>query len=111
MCAFITAEDFGRLDLRVGTVKTVRWNRKSKNPAYAMTIDFGELGVKKTSAQITQLYAPEDLIGKQLVCCVNLPPLYIGLVKSEVRVIAAEPADAIVLIRPDGPVENGATVK
>jgi tRNA-binding protein len=107
----ISTEDFDRLDLRVGTVLAVRINRKSRNPAYAMTIDFGELGVKKTSAQITKLYRPEDLIGSQVICCVNLPHMYIGLVKSEVRVIAAEPAHGIVLIRPDQPVGNGAGIR
>ena len=103
----ISIEEFGKLDLRVGTVLVVRLNRKSRNPAYAMTIDFGELGVRKTSAQITVLYTPDELIGSQVICCVNLPHLYIGLVKSEVRVIASEPESGIVLIRPDRPVETG----
>ena len=107
----IIIEDFEKLDLRVGTVLTVKMNRKTRNPAYAMTVDFGELGIMKTSAQITRLYKPEDLIGTQIICCVNLPHMYIGLTKSEVRVIAAEPVHGIVLLRPDGKMENGAAVK
>ena len=108
----ITMEDFNKLDLRVGTVLTVKINRKSHHPAYAMTIDFGgELGVKKTSSQITGLYAPGNLIGSRIVCCVNLPSMYVGLVKSEVRVLAVESALGTVLIRPDRPVETGDPVR
>ena len=108
----ITMDDFDKLDIRVGTVLTVKINRKAKNPAYAMTIDFGgELGVKKTSSQITRLYAPEALLGRQVVCCVNLPAMYVGLVKSEVRVLAVEAAQGTVLLQPSEPVENGAPVR
>ena len=75
----IELEDFDKVEMRVGTVLEVKDNKKSRNPAYVVTIDFGEeLGVKKSSAQITALYRPEDLIGKQVVCCVNLMPLHIG---------------------------------
>ena len=107
-----TMDDFDKLDIRVGTVLTVKANRKSRNPAYAMTIDFGgELGVKKTSSQITRLYAPDALVGRQVICCVNLPPMYVGLVKSEVRVLAVEAAQGTVLLQPAEPVENGAPVR
>lgn len=108
----ITMEDFDKLDIRVGTVLTVKINRKSRRPAYAMTVDFGgTLGVKKTSSQITGLYTPEDLIGSRIVCCVNLPPMYVGLVKSDVRVLAVESALGTVLVRPDRPVETGDPVR
>ncbi len=104
----ITLEEFNKLDIRVGTVLTVKPNRKSRNPAYAMTIDFGgTIGVKKTSSQITGLYAPEDLIGRQIICCVNVPSFYIGLVKSEVRVLAVESDAGTVLVLPERPVHNG----
>ena len=104
----ITMEDFDKLDIRVGTVLTVKLNRKSRNPAYAMTIDFGgELGIKKTSSQITALYTAEDLIGRQILCCVNIKPMYIGIVKSEVRVLAVEAAQGTVLALPERPVQNG----
>lgn len=108
----ISIEDFQKLDIRVGTVLTVKVNRKARVPAYAMTIDFGaELGVKKTSAQITRQYTPEDLIGTQVVCCINLKPIYVGLVKSAVRVLAAETPQGYVLIRPDCAAGKGDLVR
>ena len=108
----ITMDDFDKLDIRVGTVLTVKPNRKSRNAAYAMTVDFGgELGVQKTSSQITALYTPEDLIGRQILCCVNLPPVYIGLVKSAVRVLAVESSRGTILVQPERPVENGERVE
>ena len=65
----IGIEEFDQVEMRVGTVLEVKENKKSRNPAYVVAIDFGEeLGVKKSSAQITALYTPEDLIGKQVVC-------------------------------------------
>ena len=71
-------------------------------------IDFGEeLGVKKSSAQITALYQPEDLIGKQVICCVNLAPMHIGSVKSEVRILGTDSAQGVVLLRPTEAVKNG----
>lgn len=72
----INIEAFDQVEVRVGTVTEVKPNKKSRNPSYVVTIDFGpELGVKKSSAQITDLYTPEDLIGTQVVCCVNLEPM------------------------------------
>ena len=104
----ITMEDFDKLDIRVGTVLTAKHNSKSRNPAYAMTVDFGgELGIRKTSSQIAGLYAPEDLIGRQIICCVNVTPIYIGIVKSEVRVLAVESAQGTVLVLPERPAQNG----
>lgn len=101
-------EDFDKVEMRVGTVLEVRDNKKSRNPAYVVTIDFGEeLGVKKSSAQITTLYRPEDLIGKQVVCCVNLTPMHIGSVKSEVRILGTESEQGVVLLRPTELVKNG----
>ena len=77
----ITVEAFEKVDVRAGTVIDVKPNKKSRNPAYVVSIDFGEeLGVKKSSAQITALYQPEDLVGKQVICCVNLAPMHIGSV-------------------------------
>ena len=101
-------EDFDKVEMRVGTLLEVRDNKKSRNPAYVVTIDFGEeLGVKKSSAQITTLYRPEDLIGKQVVCCVNLTPMHIGSVKSEVRILGTESEQGVVLLRPTELVKNG----
>lgn len=104
----IQLEDFEKVELRVGTVLAVKDNKKSRNPAYVVTIDFGEvLGIKKSSAQITMLYQPEDLIGKQIICCVNLTPLHIGSVKSEVRILGTESEQGVVLLQPAEPVKNG----
>jgi len=103
----ISMEDYDKLDFRVGTVLTVKLNRKSRYAAYVMSIDFGALGVKKTSSKITGLYPPEDLIGRQIICCVNVPPVYIGSVKSEVRVIAVESAHGTILALPERPADNG----
>ena len=104
----IELEDFDKVEMRVGTVLEVKDNKKSRNPAYVVTIDFGEeLGVKKSSAQITALYRPEDLIGKQVVCCVNLTPMHIGSVKSEVRILGTYSEQGVVLLRPTELVKNG----
>ena len=71
-------------------------------------IDFGpEIGVKNSSAKITAVYAEEDLIGKQVLCCINLAPLYIGSVKSEVRILGTESEQGIVLLVPEFEVKNG----
>ena len=104
----IELADFDKIEMRAGTVLEVKDNKKSRNPAYVVTIDFGEeLGIKKSSAQITKLYQPEDLIGKQVVCCVNLTPLHIGSIKSEVRILGTESEQGVVLLRPTEPVKNG----
>ena len=104
----ITIEEFDKVEMRAGTVLEVKDNKKSRNPAYVVTIDFGdELGVKKSSAQITTIYRPEDLIGKQVICCVNLEPMHIGSVKSEVRILGTKSAQGVVLLRPTEAVKNG----
>ena len=104
----INIEAFDQVEVRVGTVTEVKSNKKSRNPSYVVTIDFGpELGVKKSSAQITDLYTPEDLIGNQVVCCVNLEPMRIGSVKSKVRILGADAREGVVLLRPTQRVKNG----
>ena len=104
----IELADFEKVEMRAGTVLEVKDNKKSRNPAYVVTIDFGEeLGIKKSSAQITTLYKPEDLIGKQVICCVNLEPMHIGSVKSEVRILGTESEQGVVLLRPTEHIKNG----
>ena len=104
----IDTTDFDKVDVRVGTVVAVTENRKARHPAYAVTIDFGpEIGLKKSSAQITTLYTPEELIGTQVVCCVNLQPMHIGSVKSEVRILGTDSVQGVVLLRPTQPVRKG----
>ena len=104
----IDVTDFDKVEVRVGTVVEVKENRKARHPAYAVTIDFGpEIGLKKSSAQITTLYTPEELLGKQVVCCVNLQPMHIGSVKSEVRILGSDSEQGVVLLRPTQEVKNG----
>ena len=104
----IELDDFNKIEMRVGTVLEVKENKKSRNPAYVLKIDFGdEIGIKKSSAQITKLYKPEDLVGTQVICCVNFKPVHIGSVTSEVRVLGTESEQGVVLLRPDEPVKNG----
>lgn len=104
----IEVSEFNKVEMRVGTVLEVKDNKKSRNPAYVVTLDFGaEIGIKKSSAQITTLYRPEDLIGQQLVCCVNLTPMHIGSVKSEVRILGTDSEQGVVLLQPTEKVKNG----
>ena len=104
----ISISDFDKVELRVGTVTQVGVNKKARKPASKVTIDFGDvLGLKTSSAQITELYRPEELIGRQVVCCVNLEPMHIGSVKSEVRIMGTESEQGVVLLMPMEPVKNG----
>ena len=104
----IQVEEFDKVDMRVGTVVEVSINKKARKPAYKLKIDFGtEIGVKTSSAQITELYTPEDLVGKQVVCCVNLEPMHIGSVKSEVRILGSGSEQGVVLLQLSEPVSNG----
>ena len=104
----ITIEDFDKVDVRAGTVVSVTINKKARKPAYKVTLDFGpELGEKTSSAQLTELYQPEDLLGKQLICCVNPESMHIGSVKSEVRILGTDSQQGVVLLQPVEPVKNG----
>lgn len=104
----INWSDFTKVEMRVGTVVSAEVFEKARNPAYILQVDFGPLGIKKTSAQITVLYQIEDLIGKQVVCVVNFPPKQIANIMSECLVLGAlgEGKD-VVLLQPDRRVENG----
>lgn len=104
----IDIEVFDSVEFRVGTIVEVKMNKKARNPAYALKADFGEeIGIKKCSAQITELYTPEDLLNRQAVFCVNLHPMHIGSVKSEVRIIGTDSEQGVVLLNVDQPVKNG----
>lgn len=104
-------DDFFRLDLRVGTVLRAESFTKARKPAYKLWIDFGPLGVKQSSAQITARYRPEDLVGRQVVAVVNFPPRQVADFRSEVLVLGAgdHPQDGgdIVLLSPDAYVPDG----
>lgn len=100
--------EFRKVEMRVGTVLEAKVNIKARKPAYVLRIDFGERGELNSSAQITELYRPEDLVGKQVIAVVNFPPKQIADVRSECLVLGTINDDAgVTLIRPDRPVENG----
>ena len=103
-----TIEDFMKLDIRVGTIIDAELNKKAKKPAYKLKIDFGKnLGIKTSSAQITEVYKREHLLNKQVICVVNFPPRQVADVMSEVLVLGTESKQGIVLLRTDEKVENG----
>lgn len=105
----ITFDDFLKVDIRIGTIITAEVFKEARKPAYKMQIDFGEeIGIKKTSAQITVHYTPEDLVGKQVAAVVNFPPRQIGPFMSQVLTLGFSDDTGIVLFSPDRPVPNGA---
>jgi len=106
----ITFEDFTKVDLRVGTIIEVNDFPEARNPAYQLTIDFGDLGIKKSSAQITTLYKKEDLLNRQIVAVVNFPNKQIGKFKSECLVLGAVNNKDVMLLHPEEKVLNGSTV-
>lgn len=106
----ITLEDFKKIDMRVGTIIEASINKKTRVPAYKLKIDFGNLGIKNSSAQITDLYKPEDLINKQVIAVFNLPPLKVSEVKSEVLVLGALDKNGVVLLNLDQKVANGSKI-
>ena len=104
----ITWDDFAKIDIRVGTITEVNDFPKAKNPAYQISIDFGDLGIKKSSAQITGLYDKTSLAGKQVIAVVNFPPKQIANFFSECLVLGVyTDKKEVVLLAPDRPVENG----
>ena len=103
-----TFDDYMKLDIRVGTIVEAQVFKKARRPAYQLRVDFGEeLGVKKSSAQITEHYTPEELIGRQVLAVVNFPPRQIADFMSEVLVLGTYSEGGVVLITPDKPVKNG----
>lgn len=105
-----TMEDFDRLDIRAGTVLRCEPFPEARKPAYKLWIDFGEpIGTKASSAGLTDLYRPEELVGRQVLGVVNFPPRKIGPFISEVLTLGVYVEnDAVVLVSPDRPVPNGA---
>src|SRR6184192_3237603 len=105
----ISYDDFAKIDIRVGKIIQVDDFPQARKPAYKLTIDFGpEIGTKKSSAQITKYYAPNQLVGKQVVAVVNFPPRQIGPFMSEVLTLGVPDAQGeVVLLHPSLAVPNG----
>lgn len=103
-----TFDDFQKLDMRVGEIIRAEAFPKAKKPAYKLWVDFGEeIGVKQSSAQITDCYDLDDLIGKQVLGVVNFPPMRVADFSSEVLVMGVYSKQGVVLIEPQQKVENG----
>ena len=110
MSQTITFEDFTKVDIRVGTIIEVNDFPDARNPAYQLTIDFGDLGIKKSSAQITTLYSKEDLLNRQILAVVNFPKKQIATFMSECLVLGAVDGKDVILLNPEQCVKNGSTV-
>ena len=106
----ITFEDFTKVDLRIGTIIEVNDFPEARHPAYQLIIDFGDLGIKKSSAQITTLYKKEDLLQRQVVAVVNFPKKQIAKFMSECLVLGAVKEKDVVLLNPETKVKNGTPV-
>lgn len=104
----ITWNDFEKVEMRVGTILEANDFPEARKPAYQLRIDFGnEIGIKKSSAQLTKCYSREDLVGKQIIAVVNFPKKQIGNFMSECLVLGSVKDDDIVLLSSDMKVENG----
>jgi tRNA-binding protein len=108
----ISWSDFEKIEIRAGTITEVQAFPEARKPAYKMKIDFGsEIGVRQSSARITELYSTEDLLGKQVICVLNFPPKQIGPFSSQCLVTGLYKEDgSVVLAVPDMAVSNGAVL-
>lgn len=103
--------DFTKIDLRVGTIVSAEVFKEVRNPAFKLQIDFGPLGIKKSSAQITKLYESQSLIGKQVVAVVNFPPKQIATIMSECLILGGiGEENSVTLLQPERSVPNGTKI-
>jgi tRNA-binding protein len=105
--ALITWDDFSKIDIRVGTIISAEVFKEARNPAYKIMVDFGEFGQRKSSAQITKLYNPEELIGRQVICVVNFPEKKIATLRSQCLIMGVMDGDTVTLLSTERKVENG----
>ena len=111
MTGALTWADFEKVDMRVGVVTDAQSFPEARRPALKLTINFGPLGLKRSSAQITGHYRPEDLVGRRVIAVVNFPPKQIGPFTSEVLVLGAyDERGQVILLRPDLEVSPGAKI-
>lgn len=107
----IDFEDFEKIEIRCGTIRKASLHTEARNPAYVLHIDFGSLGEKVSSAQLTENYRPEELVGKQIAAVLNFPLKRIAGLKSEVLVLGVLDSEVgTVLLTPDKTVENGSEI-
>ena len=108
----ISFEDFIKVDIRIGTITEVKEFPKAKKPAYQILIDFGTIGVKKSSAQITELYTKEKLLGKQVMAIINFNPRQIANFMSECLILGVYNKDGhVVLLQTSQPIKNGEQIR
>lgn len=107
----LTWDDFMKVEMRIGTIISAEEFKEARSPAYKMIIDFGEFGKRKTSAQITALYEPKDIIGRQVIAVINFPPKQIANIMSECLVLGGvDENKEVTLLAPERKVENGTRV-
>jgi tRNA-binding protein len=100
--------DFSKIEMRVGTILSAEVFKEAKKPAYKIIVDFGEYGIRKSSAQITDLYKPEHIVGKQVIAVINFPPKQIATIKSECLILGSIGSNhEVTLLTTERPVENG----
>lgn len=103
----ISWSDFEKIEMRVGTIIEAEIFQEARKPAYKIRIDFGPYGIRKSSAQVTRLYQPEELIGKQVIAVINFPPKQIANLKSECLIMGVVDGADVTLIGPGKSVANG----
>ena len=106
----LTWAEFEKVDIRTGTILEAEPSATAIKPAYYLKIDFGDLGIRKSSAQVTAVYRPEQLVGKRILAVVNFPPKQIGKFMSECLVLGVVKGEEVVLLTTERPSDNGLRV-